>query len=364
MGESGVQLIKDMLHGAVRALAATEVYLKMKGKYESGKVEFKATLWVPYFQQCQDYISGKGVDKPSMPASSRRIRCPPHMVAHPELSTINFLPMDLPEPSVNSEAEHDRGDLVRLVSEWVFSSSFQLDPSNSTLNSDLNSPQTPKPSNRNIFCLVSEAESGLNSLPIARLMDCLNEMGYLGGYFSFAPSRNNLPARTSQRTVDALPMTLTHQACTVEADALQSFIKAFAKDPGAVNENMEKRFEVLFASPLRAFVTGRPGFAWKPLDPMVFVLDCNDLADTSWLMESHTNSGKERSDPEDVATREKDRRLALARLVEWATSRVVRTLPGHVKFLILANKKSGLGNSLRDKGAAFVYEVQPIVSYV
>ena len=31
MGEGMAQLIKDMLHGAVRALTATEVYLKMKG---------------------------------------------------------------------------------------------------------------------------------------------------------------------------------------------------------------------------------------------------------------------------------------------------------------------------------------------
>lgn len=282
-------------------------------------------------------------------------------MAHPELSTINFLPMDLPVLGPNADAQNDRGDLVRLVSEWVFSSSFQLDPSNSNLDSsDLNSPpQTPKLTNRNVFCLVSEAESGLNSLPTSHLMDCLNDMGYLGGYFSFTPSRNH-PARTSQRTVDALPITLTHQACNVEADASKTFINAFAKDPWAVNENMEKRFEALFASPLRAFVVGRPGYAWKPLDPMVFVLDCN-LIDTS---SPHMNSGKEKADPEDAVKGDKDGRVALARLVEWATSRVVRTLPAHVKFLILANSGSGLGNLLRDKGTAFVYEVQPIVSYV
>lgn len=282
-------------------------------------------------------------------------------MAHPELSTINFLPMDLPELVLNADAQNDRGDLVRLVSEWVFSSSFQLDPSNSNLDSDLNSPQTPKSIN-NVFCLVSEAKSGLNSLPTPRLMDCLNEMGYLGGYFSFTPSRNH-PARTSQRTVDALPITLTHQACNVEADALKNFINAFAKDPWAVNEIMEKRFEALFASPLRAFVVSRPGYAWKPLDPMVFVLDCTNLVDTSSPMESH-NLGKGKSDPEDAVKVEKDGRLALARLVEWATSRVVRTLPVHVKFLILANNGSGLGNLLRDKGTVFVYEVEPIVSYV
>jgi hypothetical protein len=269
--------------------------------------------------------------------------------------------MDLPELALNADAQDDRGDLVRLVSEWVFSSSFQLDP-NSNLNSDLNSPQIPKSTN-NIFCLVSEADSGLNSLPTPRLMDCLNEMGYLGGYFSFTPSHDH-PARTSQRTVDALPITLTHQACNAEADALNNFINAFAKNPWAVNENMEKRFEALFASPLRAFVVGRPGYAWKPLDPMVFVLDCNNLVDTSSPVESPMNSGKEKSDPADSVKVEKDGRLALARLVEWATSRVVRTLPVHVKFLILANNGSGLGNMLRDKGTAFVYEVQPIVSYV
>lgn len=285
-------------------------------------------------------------------------------MAHPELSTMNFLPMDLPELALNADAQNDRGDLVRLVSEWVFSSSFQLDPSNSNLDSsDLNFPQTPKLTNRNVFCLVSEAESGLNSLPTPYLMDCLNDMGYLGGYFSFTPSRNH-PARTSQRTVDALPTTLTHQACNVEADASKSFINAFAKYPWAVNENMEKRFEALFASPLREFVVGRPGYAWKPLDPMVFVLDCNNLVDTSSSMESHMNLGKEKADPEDAMKGDKEGRVALTRLVEWATSRVVRTLPVHVKFLILANSGSGLGGLLRDKGAAFVYEVQPIVSYV
>jgi hypothetical protein len=97
---------------------------------------------------------------------------------------------------------------------------------------------------------------------------------------------------------------------------------------------------------------------------MVFVLDCNNLVDTSSPVESPMNSGKEKSDPEDSVKVEKDGRLALARLVEWATSRVVRTLPVHVKFLILANNGSGLGNLLRDKGTAFVYDVQPIVSYV
>ena len=271
--------------------------------------------------------------------------------------------MDLPELALNADTQNDRGDLIKLVSEWVFSSSFQLDPSNSNLESHLNSPQTPKSTNSNVFCLVSEAESDLNSLPTPRLMDCLNDMGYLGGYFCFASSRND-PARTSQREIDALPITLTHQACTVEPDALKTFINAFAKDPWAVNENMEKRFEALFTSPMKAFVIGRPGYAWKPLDPMVFVLDCNNLVDTSSPVESHKNLGKKKSDPEDAVKREKDERLALARLVEWATSRVVHTLPAHVKFLILANKGSGLGNLLRDKGTAFVYEVQPIVSYV
>jgi len=275
---------------------------------------------------------------------------------------MNFLPMDLPDLAPNADAQNDRGDLVQLVSQWVFSSSFQLDPSKSNLESHLNSPQTPKSTKSNVFCLVSEAESDSNSLPTPRLMDCLNDMGYLGGYFCFGSSRND-PARTSQRTIDALPITLTHQACTVEPDALKTFINAFAKDPWAVNENIEKRFEALFASPMKAFVVGRPGYAWKPLDPMVFVLDCNNLVDTS-AVESHMNSGKEKFDPEDAAKGEKDGRLALTRLAEWATSRVVHTLPAHVKFLILADKRSGLGNLLRDKGMAFVYEVQPIVSYV
>jgi hypothetical protein len=110
MGEGVAQLIKDMLHGAVRALAATEVYLKMKGsksfrvhfledytalnefvlfplEYESDKVEFKATLWVPYFQHCQEFLSGKSAEKPILPASSRRIKCPPHMGAFLDTSS-------------------------------------------------------------------------------------------------------------------------------------------------------------------------------------------------------------------------------------------------------------------------------------
>jgi hypothetical protein len=190
-------------------------------------------------------------------------------------------------------------------------------------------------------------------------------MGYLGGYFSFTLPRNS-SAYTPQRTLDALPITLTHQACSVEADASKNFIDAFAKDPWAVNKDMEKRFEALFAAPLRTFVLGRPGYAWKPLDPMVFVLDCSHL-DTSSLMESPLNldsQEKEKPDLEDAGKLEQEGRLVIRRLADWVTSRVVRTLPAHVKFLILANKRSGLGNLLENKGAAFVYEVLPVVSYV
>jgi hypothetical protein len=192
-------------------------------------------------------------------------------------------------------------------------------------------------------------------------------MGYLGGYFSFGPSRN-YPARSPQRTLNALPITLTHQACSVEADASKKFIGAFAKNPWAVNEDMETRFEALFAAPLRAFMFGRPRYAWKPLDPMVFVLDCSQLVDTSSPMEFpldlKNSPEKEKHDPEDAGKLEKEGRLALERLADWATSRVVRTLPAHVKFLILANKGAKLGHLLETKGAGFVYEVLPVVSYV
>jgi len=159
-----------------------------------------------------------------------------------------------------------------------------------------------------------------------------------------------------------------HQACSVEADASKNFIDAFAKHPWAVNEDMETRFEALFAAPLRTFVFGRPGYAWKPLDPMVFVLDCRHLVDTSSRMESpldfKDSLEKEKHDPEDAGKLEKEGRLALERLADWAASRVVRELPAHVKFLILANKGARLGDLLENKGAGFVYEVLPVVSYV
>jgi len=259
-----------------------------------------------------------------------------------------------------------------LVSEWIFSPSFQLDASNSKSFSNPNSasnttsPQTPNPTNTNLFCLVSRTESGLDTLPTPSLIHLLNEMGYLGGYFSFTPPRNS-PSRTPQRTLDALPITLTHQACSVEADASKNFIDAFVKNPWAVNEDMEKRFDALFAAPLRAFVLGRPGCAWKPLDPMVFVLDCTHITNTSSPMESPLSldsQGKEKPDLQDAGDPEKEGRLAIRRLADWATSRVVRTLPPHVKFLILADKRTGLGDLLENKGAAFVYEVLPVVSYV
>jgi len=101
---------------------------------------------------------------------------------------------------------------------------------------------------------------------------------------------------------------------------------------------------------------------------MVFVLDCSHLVDTSSRMESpldfKDSLEKEKHDPEDAGKLENEGRLALERLADWATSRVVRTLPVHVKFLILSNKGARLADLLENKGVGFVYEVLPVVSYV
>ena len=264
--------------------------------------------------------------------------------------------MHLPELVLNGDTQTIRGDLVRLVSEWIFSSSFKLGTSNLTSNTA--SPQTPNSTNTNVFCLVSRTESVSDTLPMPCIVHWLNEIGYLGGYISFTPSPN-YPARTPQSTLHALPITLTHQACSVEADASKNFIDAFAKNPWAVNEDMEQRFEALFVTPLRAFVFSRPGYTWKPLDPMVFVLDCSHLVDPSSTMESPlglNSPEKERLDIEDARKLEKEGRLAYARLADWVTSREVRTLPAHVKFLILAHRRTGLGSLLENKGVPFVYE--------
>ncbi|KAF8959944.1 hypothetical protein BDZ97DRAFT_1922550 [Flammula alnicola] len=150
--------------------------------------------------------------------------------------------MSLPE--VYNTESYNRPDLVRLVAEWVFSPSFRQRSS-----TEANViPKAP-----NVLCLSGPAECGKTQLAVC-IAEWLGELGVLEGISRLQGcARSKSEKLTSRQLLDALPVTLVHQACTVEPDAAAQLNGAFAKNLWVLDESLEKRFDALFVTPMRAF---------------------------------------------------------------------------------------------------------------
>jgi len=161
-------------------------------------------------------------------------------------------------------------------------------------------------------------------------------MGSLGGYFTFDSKCASAPTSgmTPNQVLEALPMTIIHQACTVEADAAAQIGLAFSKNPGAVHDRLDIRFEKLFANPMREFDSGRPTPAWNPLSPLVFVID-------------GIGSGA------DVPP------TTVKALADFLGSRAVSRLPPYIKFLVVCRSETGLHRVLEETGVGYLCEMAP-----
>lgn len=247
---------------------------------------------------------------------------------NPELPKLNFLPMSVPNIHINDP--YNRSNAL-LVSEWIFASTSKhpfLPPGRY---STINRQQS------NIMCLSGPSGSGKTNLA-AHLSQWLSEMGCLGGYFTFDHQAGLGPSAM----LDTLPLTLIHQAATVEPDLSAHLKDAFSKHPSAVTRSLEPRFTALFVEPLLAFLKSRlpSGGAWNPLPPMVFFIDGLGVSEAS-------NVGM------------------IGAFAEWMTGKGVRALPAHVKFLLLTRPEVGLEQALRQREANCVYlEMEPEVHCV
>jgi len=272
-----------------------------------------------------------------------------------------MLPMRLPEVIISEQ--YPNMEPIRRIAEWVFSPSSRSIMTNSkatisrnqkhrptSLNLDYPEHAAANPdddvkSSTNVFCLSGPAQSGKTQLT-ARTCEWFAHLGCLGGYFSFDVSQEKsraTVAETSRQLLDALPMTLIHQACTVEPDLTPSVRNAFVLKESAVHDTLEKRFEVLFVEPVKAFVTGRSGAAFNPLDPLVFVID--GLGTT----------------PNENSTNDHEEYQRMAQMfVDWISSKVVRCLPAHIKFLVVTRPDTGIHITLRERGAQ-TFDMAPTV---
>ncbi|CAA7260437.1 unnamed protein product [Cyclocybe aegerita] len=352
-GHHGTEMMQEMLCAAIKALRSVDAFLRHPDALVRDKLEFKLNDWIQYYQACERHLlDPANVEKPKLPAhrTSRRIHCATSMAKHPELPQHNMIPIDLPQ--VYAQGGY-RPDLVRLVAEWLFLSSgptYSRPPIPTTARSvvirsgDTNAngrvkADELKPLN-NVLCLVGEAGCGKTQL-VAHISEWLAKTGCLGGYFSFGPSAPSSSPdavsntrRTTPDLLDALPMTLVHQACTVEPDALSKFCSVLSQNPGALREPLESRFEKLFAKPIKAFADGREGAKWNHLDPLVFIID--DLGAGSGEREG---KGAE------------DDKKALDVFVSWMSSKSIRGLPSYVRFVVVSRCETGVADKLKEKGA-------------
>ena len=247
--------------------------------------------------------------------------------AHPEFPKYNMLEMALPQ-TVDNDA-YNRSSAL-LVSEWLFSSALRQ-PSSPTENI------FTKSRDNNILCLSGPAESGKTQL-VAHLAPWLAEMGCLGGYFTFDHGLGLGPTAT----LDALPLTLIHQASAVEPDMCTHLATAFANNPTAAHQALERRFMTLFVAPVVNFVAARlpAGGAWNPLAPLVFIVD-------------------------GLGTAEGASARMIGAFAELMAGSGVRALPPHVKFLLLTHPEAGLEAALRVRQANCIYaEMEPEVHCV
>ncbi|KAF9479364.1 hypothetical protein BDN70DRAFT_695152 [Pholiota conissans] len=240
-------------------------------------------------------------------------------------------------PKVYATESQNHSTLMRLIAEWTFSPSFRHS------NFPLSEGHFFKPRTNNLMCISGAAGSGKTQLA-ARVAHWLSEMGCLGGYFTFdqpatsPTSPSSLSSGSSSSSsfsslLDALPLTLIHQAATVEPGLAPFISDTFTKNTGAAQQPLEQRFETLFVLPTQAFVANRlpTGGAWNPLPPLVFIID--------GLSESVAHPPG-----------------AVDAFAAWVAGRGVRWLPPHVRFLILTRPEVGLEGMLRERGAACVYE--------
>jgi len=271
-------------------------------------------------------------------------------------------------PDVRADDVYNRADVIRRLSEWVFSSTSNHVPSHTselvtfamtpTLPSPPNSPRSPRDNRRptpldlngddnfippqalhsilhapatadkplfpglpinNVFCLSGPAKSGKTQLA-ARMCEWLIQLKCLGGYFTFD---GGSPHRVA---LDSLPITLIHQIVTTERDSFSSFRKALNAESDALKYPLEQRFETLFVDPLRDFVAGRTNPRWNPLDPLVFIIDGICFS----------------SENEDSTT--------ARMLVNLICSRGFEKLPEFVKFVVFVRSETEVERLLKEKG--------------
>ncbi len=235
--------------------------------------------------------------------------------------------MSLPQ-IIDSDA-YNRSSAL-LVSEWLFSSALRQ-PSSPTENI------FTKSRDNNILCLSGPAESGKTQL-VAHLAPWLAEMGCLGGYFTFDHSLGLGPTAT----LDALPLTLIHQAAAVEPDMRTYLASAFANNPTAAQQALEPRLMALFVAPVVNLVAARlpAGGAWNPLAPLVFIVDGLGTA-------GGASAGM------------------IGAFAELMAGNGVRALPPHVRFLLLTRPEAGLEAALRARQANSIYaDMEPEVHCV
>lgn len=391
-GENSVLFLQEMLFSIVSTMWVVGAVFAAKGDaLVRDKLESRLIAWTDYFQGCTQFLTGQADQKPSLPAhktSSTRVHCPKVLGPNSKIPRHNMIPMVLPE--VHADDIYNRADVVRRLSEWVISStfndipfaaqevvSFAITPS---LPSVPNTPRSPRelrrpsplnlagddnflpphsilrPSEKrgkekrasslelpvdNVFCLSGPAKSGKTQLA-ARMCEWLLQLKCLGGYFTFDPSFDR---QSPCLILDSLPMTLIHQVVTTERDSVGSFSKALTVKSDALDYPLEKRFETLFVEPLRDFVTGRANAKWNPLEPLVFIIDGIGVGSGS-----STRGGKDTGEDEDGK---------MARMfVDWICSSGFEKLPRFVKFLVFMRSESEVARLLREKGVA-VFEMGP-----
>ncbi|PPQ92439.1 hypothetical protein CVT25_008660 [Psilocybe cyanescens] len=327
--EHTMEMMSEMLCSVVKALVSVENFLRMQDAFAKDKLEFKVTYWIRYFEECARFLLEKDSKRPVplVNKTSRRVAYQSPMVASSELPKYNMLPMEL--PTTHASGSYVRPDLVRLIAEWIYSPSFR----------ETRTPSSEPRSTNNVFCLHGAPGCGKTQLA-SHIMDWLQDMGCLGGYFSFESDATHKPSQI----LEALPMTVIHQICTAEPDAEGQLKAAFAKQQAAaVHGSLQDRFEKLFVGPMREFEKGRVAPAWNPLETLVFVIDGigsrgdSDSAEYQRMVEV---------------------------LGEFLSSKAVSRLPKYIKILVLCRSETGLGKMLSQSGTGYVCEMGPIVQYV
>ena len=373
-GEKYTAIVKDMLCSAIQALQSVERVLRIQSSepnftgarksennqfiyskdyhYEKHHLEQKQVAWTRYFEFCEQFLMDGGTDQELSPPRNtaiRRLQCPYYMgtlmqlvtkfvfdcylcraVANPALPFgSKVVPMDLPITYASSAYDHP--DLVRLVGQWIFSRSFS-----SRGISDV----TQKP--RKVFCLSGPPGCGKTQLA-SHIMYWLREMNCLGGYFSF----DRVTAQSPSELLEALPITMIHQVCTIQPEIAQKIGRMYQPNLQAVQSNREAFFDKAFVQPILKFEEERGSRSWRlwnPADPLVFVIDG---------FGSPILDGKQSQNNTQM----------LQDLAQLFASPAIGNLPSYLKFLILCRSDTGLDKLFCDREIGYVHEMMPAVQY-